>query len=244
MSIKSPGPLLGVALALTCLWGRSFVSPGRLRSNKVSQALRGRRGVPPLSAKASEEALELGQIDEFVDAIWGNAKSLLDSELGKKLTDLAGEERLESTKAGISATGSGAVAMIPISLLDPDRLTPRWEFQLDMLALDIFLFGLVYRYAVRTGDDNPMLRLGVLGAFALPRALFLVRMPAECQDTAFQVWVEALPLSCGPPLGYFNWDMLAQVAWHFFSGTLVFAVALYGLERAIATGFVRRFNSS
>eukprot|EP00439_Symbiodinium_sp_Y106_P011736 s1744_g1.t2 len=235
MSIKSPGPLLGVALALTCLWGRSFVSPGRLRSNKVSQALRGRRGVPPLSAKASEEALELGQIDEFVDAIWGNAKSLLDSELGKKLTDLAGEERLESTKAGISATGSGAVAMIPISLLDPDRLTPRWEFQLDMLALDIFLFGLVYRYAVRTGDDNPMLRLGVLGAFALPRALFLVRMPAECQ---------ALPLSCGPPLGYFNWDMLAQVAWHFFSGTLVFAVALYGLERAIATGFVRRFNSS
>ena len=26
---QGPGPLLGVALALTCLWGRSFVSPGR-----------------------------------------------------------------------------------------------------------------------------------------------------------------------------------------------------------------------
>ena len=29
-------------------------------------------------------------------------------------------------------------------LLDPDRLTPRWEFQLDMLALDILLFGVVF----------------------------------------------------------------------------------------------------
>ncbi|CAE7235335.1 PAO4 [Symbiodinium natans] len=197
-------------------------------------AFAGRRGAP-LPAKPAEEALELGELDEFVDSIWGNAKSLLDSEPGRKLTELAGEERLESIKAGISSTGSGAVAMIPISLLDPDRLTPRWEFQLDMLALDVFLFGLVYRYAVRQGDDNPMLRLGVLGAFVLPRALFLVRMPAECQ---------ALPLSCGPPLGYFSWDMLAQVAWHFVSGGVVFGVAIYGLERAIASGFVCRFKSS
>ncbi|CAK9092148.1 Hypothetical protein SCF082_LOCUS43372 [Durusdinium trenchii] len=127
-----------------------------------------------------------------------------------------------------------AVAMVPISLLDPDRLTPRWEFQLDMLALDIFLFGVVYRYAVRAGDDNPMLRTGVIGAFVLPRALFLVQMPAECQ---------ALPLNCGEPLGYFSWAMLAQVAWQGFAGAVVFAVAFYGLERAITCGLVQRFRT-
>jgi len=61
------------------------------------------------------------------------------------------------------------------------RLTARWEFQLDMLALQIALFGLVYRYAVREGDNNPMLKMGVLAAFVLPRALFLVELPAECK---------------------------------------------------------------
>ncbi|CAK8994131.1 unnamed protein product, partial [Durusdinium trenchii] len=176
------------------------------------------------------------------------AKDLLDSDAGRGLRGLVGEERLESVKAGLTAVGSGAVAMVPISgvagmkrtlfaalgLLDPDRLTPRWEFQLDMLALDIFLFGVVYRYAVRAGDDNPMLRTGVIGAFVLPRALFLVQMPAECQ---------ALPLNCGEPLGYFSWAMLAQVAWQGFAGAVVFAVAFYGLERAITCGLVQRFRT-
>ncbi|CAK8995910.1 unnamed protein product [Durusdinium trenchii] len=172
--------------------------------------------------------------DEWVDSVWNGAKDLLDSDAGRGLRGLVGEERLESVKAGLTAVGSGAVAMVPISLLDPDRLTPRWEFQLDMLALDIFLFGVVYRYAVRAGDDNPMLRTGVIGAFVLPRALFLVQMPAECQ---------ALPLNCGEPLGYFSWAMLAQVAWQGFAGAVVFAVAFYGLERAITCGLVQRFRT-
>mmetsp|Transcript_5824 Transcript_5824/g.10485 ORF Transcript_5824/g.10485 Transcript_5824/m.10485 type:complete len:240 (+) Transcript_5824:57-776(+) len=218
----------GVVLACG---GAAFISP--YRALKQRQRQEPQRGGLSLPAKRDGE-VSIAPLDEYADSVWGFAKSLVESEPGKALVNLAGEERLESTKAGISATGSGALAMIPLSLLDPDKLTPRWEFQLDMLALDVFLFGLVYRYAIREKDDNPMLRLGVLGAFALPRALFLVRMPAECQ---------ALPLSCGPPLGYFNWDMLAQVAWHFFSGTLIFATALYGLERAIASGFVRRFNT-
>eukprot|EP00435_Cladocopium_sp_Y103_P035442 s1741_g9.t1 len=175
-----------------------------------------------------------GPLDQWIDPVWGSARELLESEPGRFVRNLVGEERLESVKAGATATASGAVAMVPISLLDPDRLTPRWEFQLDMLALDILLFGVVYRYAVRTGDDNPMLRTGVVGAFVLPRALFLVQLPAECQ---------ALPLSCGDPLGYFSWSMLAQVAWQLFAGAVVFAFAFYGLERAIACGLVQRFQS-
>ncbi|CAJ1411096.1 unnamed protein product [Effrenium voratum] len=148
--------------------------------------------------------------------------------------DQRDEERLESLKAGVAATASGATAMVPISLIDPDRLTPRWEFQLDMLALDIFLFGVVYRYAIRAGDDNPMLKAGVAGAFALPRALFLVELPTNCQ---------ALPLNCGEPLGYFSWSMIFQALWQLFVGVTVLFFALYGLERAMGVKFVQRFSS-
>eukprot|EP00440_Ansanella_granifera_P060986 gb/GFBE01066103.1/.p1 GENE.gb/GFBE01066103.1/~~gb/GFBE01066103.1/.p1 ORF type:complete len:115 (+),score=11.20 gb/GFBE01066103.1/:1-345(+) len=103
-----------------------------------------------------------------------------------------------------------------------------------MLVLHLALFGLVYRYAVREGDSNPMLKTGVLGAFALPRALFLVQLPPECQ---------ALPVSCGPPLGYFSWSMLAQAAWQLFVGGMALGGALYGLEKAFQAGFLRRFES-
>mmetsp|Transcript_137828 Transcript_137828/g.344054 ORF Transcript_137828/g.344054 Transcript_137828/m.344054 type:complete len:132 (+) Transcript_137828:128-523(+) len=102
-----------------------------------------------------------------------------------------------------------------------------------MLALDLALFGLVYRYAVRRGDDSADLRLGVLGAFALPRALFLVQLPAECTPA---------PLACGEPLGYFNWAMLSQVAWQLFTGGSALLGSLYGLERAFGVGLIRRFS--
>lgn len=39
-------------------------------------------------------------------------------------------------------------------LLDPDRFTPRWEFQLDMLALDILLFGVVQHGRCRWGHGE------------------------------------------------------------------------------------------
>ena len=42
----------------------------------------------------------------------------------------------------------------------------RWELQADGLALTLFLFGVVYRYAVRR-DENPMLKQGVVGAFVV-----------------------------------------------------------------------------
>lgn len=170
-----------------------------------------------------------------MDEQLGRAAELLDSELGQQLRGLAGEERFESVKASVVATAFGAVPLVPAAWLDAARLTPRWEFQLDMLALDLALFGLVYRYAVREGDENPMLRLGVLGAFALPRALFLVEMPPECVPA---------PLSCGPPLGYFSWAMLAQAAWQLFTGGVALGGALYGLERAFGVGLIRRFAGS
>jgi len=172
-------------------------------------------------------------LDATVDDRLRDVRGLLESDWGRRLSSVAGEERLESIKASLVATVFGAVPLVPVAFLDGARLTPRWEYQLDMLALQIFLFGLVYRYAVREGDRNPKLGLGVLGAFVLPRALFLVELPAECV---------AGPLSCGPPLGYFSWAMLSQAAWQGFTGGVAMGGALYGLERAFSVGLVRRFS--
>ena len=102
----------------------------------------------------------MAPVDRFVDPIWGVARDALDSDAGKSVKQFVGAERLESLKAGATSILGSLLAMIFVSVLDPDRLSPRWEFQLDMLALDVFLFGVVYRYAVRAGDDNPMLRAG------------------------------------------------------------------------------------
>lgn len=221
-----------LAAALT-LFGRCqafLVRGGPAATLLRAQPVRGPLHGAGVVLRAAGEASAL---DELVDVPLGAAKQLLDSEPGQRVSGLFGEERFESVKASVLATVFGAIPLVPASLADSERLTPRWEFQLDMLALDIALFGLVYRYAVREGDDNPMLKMGVLSAFVLPRALFLVQLPAECS---------ALPLACGEPLGYFSWVMLAQVAWQLFVGGVALGGALYGLERAFDVGLLRRFS--
>lgn len=177
----------------------------------------------------------LEQLDALIDGPLLTAKAVAESDLGRGSRDILGEERFESVKTSALAIIFAVVPEAVTGWLDPERLTPRWEFQLDMLALQVLLFGLVYRYAVREGDENPMLRAGVLAAFVLPRAFFLVEMPAECVT---------VPLNCGPPLGYFNWSMLAQVVKHAVIGGVVLGSALYGLERAFAVGLIRRFGGS
>ncbi|CAJ1411097.1 unnamed protein product [Effrenium voratum] len=221
---------LGVSMLLA---GAAFVAP---RPELQRKSLHSRESIAAHAADPERDQRDEApsNIEQRVDSLFGAARDLLDSEAGRSVQNLVGEERLESLKAGVAATASGATAMVPISLIDPDRLTPRWEFQLDMLALDIFLFGVVYRYAIRAGDDNPMLKAGVAGAFALPRALFLVELPTNCQ---------ALPLNCGEPLGYFSWSMIFQALWQLFVGVTVLFFALYGLERAMGVKFVQRFSS-
>ena len=84
----------------------------------------------------------------------------------------------------------------------PALPTHLWELQADGLAVMLLLFGVVYRYAVRT-DENPMLKQGVVGAFVVTRSWALITPPSTCS---------ALPLNCGAPLGYFSWEMIAQGA--------------------------------
>jgi hypothetical protein len=112
------------------------------------------------------------------------------------------EERAESGKAAVIAALSGSACAAPAALLASTAFTPQWEFATDTLVVQCLLFGVVYRYAVRS-DDSEQLKQGAVGAFAVCRTLNCVQVGAQCT---------AVPLNCGPPLGYLDWDMLVQLS--------------------------------
>eukprot|EP00418_Pyrodinium_bahamense_P065997 CAMPEP_0179093148 /NCGR_PEP_ID=MMETSP0796-20121207/42641_1 /TAXON_ID=73915 /ORGANISM="Pyrodinium bahamense, Strain pbaha01" /LENGTH=303 /DNA_ID=CAMNT_0020790771 /DNA_START=12 /DNA_END=921 /DNA_ORIENTATION=+ len=211
-------------------WTRGRGSGRQAQPMLTNRAARGPQGPPPALGTIS-----LAPLDTIVDGQLASLKGLVESDTGKTVASVIGGERFESVKTSVLGIAFAVIPEAVTAWLDPDRLTPRWEFQLDMLAVDVLLFSLVYRYALREGDDNAMQKLGVISAFVLPRALFLVEMPAECTPA---------PLSCGPPLGYFSWPMLVQVAKQLAIGGVTLGAALYGLERAFGVGLIRRFGCS
>lgn len=104
-------------------------------------------------------------------------------------------QRLESLKAAVLGAVVGGVAVTPVAflhccvaaLLSDYPLLSQWEFTVDTSSLEAALFAIVYRYAVRRGDDNPMLNQGVVGAFVLVRTLSNVHVSGTCS---------AIPLQC------------------------------------------------
>ena len=140
------------------------------------------------------------------------------------------EERTESAKAGVIAAVCGSVCSAPAALVSTIAFTPQWEFATDALALQLALFGVVYRYAVRT-DKNEQLQQGAVGAFALVRTLSSVQVGSQCS---------ALPLNCGPPIGYLDWDMLLQLGAYFGESALAFGGAAFALEFAWSKGWAKR----
>ena len=128
----------------------------------------------------------------------------------KDSSNFSAAERVESLKAGAVAAfgmfwGFGAIALANTLIL-----VPRFDFLagLQVGAIDLnfafkgsiallagFLFGVTYRYAIRT-DTNPQLKSGVVLAFGLVRAfgqldagLFFQagKMPALLELLAFVV---------------------------------------------------------
>lgn len=159
------------------------------------------------------------------------------------------EERVESGKVAVAAAIGGSVFMAPVAVLlavttedlhrlrllvSPDAFTPQWEFAHDTLAVMLALFGVVYRYSVRS-DGNPMLKQGVIGAFALTRALSAVQTPPECTS---------LPLSCGAPLGYVDYTMLLQLGGSFLESAVAFGGAAIILEAGFNRGTLRRIPAA
>lgn len=133
---------------------------------------------------------------------------------------------LSHTKGGIAATPF--IALHDIPLYGPAA----WEFDTDMGSLQSALFAIVYRYCVREEDDNAMLNMGVIGAFVVVRTLSRVRVPGYCT---------AAPLDCGSPLGYFDWDMIQQLALNGLESVALFGAAAVAMELAYKKEFISKF---
>ena len=104
---------------------------------------------------------------------------------GENKFDMA--QRIESVKSVVLGALSGGVALTPIAYLHyvvfsgiPN--TAQWEFTTDMSSLEAALFAIVYRYAVRANDNNPMLNQGVVGAFVVVRTLANIQVTDTCQS--------------------------------------------------------------
>ena len=94
-------------------------------------------------------------------------------------------QRIESLKSVVLGALSGGVAVTPIAYLHyvyfaSNESIAQWEFVTDMSSLQAALFAIVYRYAVRQNDDNPMLNQGVVGAFVIVRTLSNIQVTDTC----------------------------------------------------------------
>lgn len=150
-------------------------------------------------------------------------------------------QRIESTKAVVVGAVAGGVALTPFSALHNILLdngghvangVAQWEFDTDMGSIEAGLFAIVYRYCIRE-DENPMLNQGVIGAFALTRILSKIQVPNYCSFA---------PLSCGPPLEYFDWDMLSQALFSGVESAALFGAAAAAMDYCFYRNIISKFR--
>jgi hypothetical protein len=130
----------------------------------------------------------------------------------------------ESAKAGGIAALSGSLAAAPVkasALLASNSVISaamsKWEFSTLALAVQLALFGVVYRYAVRS-DDNDRLKQFAVVAFAMCRAL-------SSTQVYKYIWTP---------------DMYLQLGAYFGESVLAFGWAAAALEFAWKKGYARR----
>jgi hypothetical protein len=143
-------------------------------------------------------------------------------------------QRIESIKTATLGLLAGGILSTPfIALHDiPAYGAASWEFDTDMGSLQSALFAIVYRYCIREDDDNAMLNQGVVGAFIVVRTLSRIRVPEYCT---------AAPLDCGDPIGYFDYDMLGQLALNGLESVALFGGAAFAMEVAYSKKWISKF---
>ena len=158
----------------------------------------------------------------------------------KDLSNFSAAERVESLKAGAVAAfgmfwGFGAIALVNTWIL-----VPRFDFLagLQVGAIDLnfafkgsiallagFLFGVTYRYAIRT-DTNAQLKSGVVLAFGLVRACGQLDAGWFFEAGKIPVVQELLPF------------VVASV-----ESVVLFAIAGLVLDWAMGLSYIKRFDS-
>ena len=158
-----------VVYATSTSFVRAFVAP-----SVVNPRFRVHESSPPQITSSFPTGLPLFGGDDGSD----------ESEIDNKF-DMA--QRIESLKSVVLGALSGGIALTPIAYLHYVMFSDvpnsaQWEFTTDMSSLEAALFAIVYRYAVRANDNNPMLNQGVVGAFVVVRTLANIQVTDTCQS--------------------------------------------------------------
>jgi len=202
-------------------------------SDAASAELRERRAnesaknmIAEAEAKAAELLLKAAELEsESATAIRGSAAAEAEKET----------ERVETAKAGAAAAVGGAASSLPL-ILSSISTTPTALgalFSLGGAGASAFLFGLVYRYALRQDLSNTQLKGGVVAAFGLVRGI----------GQASQIIFAALKDSTNVENGGEIIDTLGLAAAAMAESMLLFAFASVALEFAFRKEWVRPFKN-
>ena len=144
-------------------------------------------------------------------------------------------ERVETAKAGAAAAVGGAASSLPL-IIGSATTTPLGAlFSLGGAGASAFLFGLVYRYAMRQDLNNTQLKGGVVAAFGLVRGI----------GQASQIILAALNESGSSSSdgGVQVVDTLGLAAAAMGESMLLFAFASVALEFAFQREWVKPFKN-
>lgn len=137
-------------------------------------------------------------------------------------------ERLETAKAGVASVAGSILVTLPLALASS---SPAIALEsVGDSAVCAFLFGLVYRYAVR--DDvrsNTQLKAGIVAAFGLVRGITAASAVLGGADAV---------------LDGVSLDALGRAALSMGESMLVFGFASVVLEFALLNNWIKRFNGS
>ncbi|GLC41396.1 hypothetical protein PLESTB_001015900 [Pleodorina starrii] len=149
-----------------------------------------------------------------------------------------GPERVESVKAAAIAALAGLAAEVPLVALTADGAAAASAAGPLSSALSLlsavaacFLFGVTYRYAVRSDSANRQLRLGVVAAFGLVRA-------SGAADV-----LQATAASAGGD-GPLSLAVVGPAALYALESMLLFGFASVAVEAAFGQGFLKRFGEA
>jgi hypothetical protein len=137
-------------------------------------------------------------------------------------------ERIESLKAGwvgamttaaafFAASGASVAVHLDVSSIDTHLIQPQFLISIAIAVLSGGLFGITYRYIVRT-DSNLQLQMGAIGAFGLVRGLAQI----ETTWATEPFWLTALKL---------------------LASLLMFAVATLALNWTMQRGWIKQFKA-
>jgi len=144
--------------------------------------------------------------------------------LNPSASHLQDAERKESGKAATAAVLGGLFGCVPLALASPDDVLVTLATLGGALAT-CALFGVVYRYVVRSDAHNSHLTGGAVAAFGLTRGLALAE--------AVLRGAEAIDI-----------ETLARAALAAGQSMLVVGFAAAALEAALARGLVARFGEA